>query len=135
MAELTVDVFVSVDGWAGSDGLPGYFGYLGPELADWIRTEGEAPQVVIPGRRTYELLAWLPEQFRDEGWERLRRSEKVVFSHSLASVAWPNTRICSGDLLDEITAIKARSPVPVRTMGSLSLVRQLVAGGVVDRCG
>lgn len=27
---LTVDIFLSVDGWAGSDGLPGYFGYLGP---------------------------------------------------------------------------------------------------------
>ena len=26
---LTVDIFLSVDGWAGSDGLPGYFGYLG----------------------------------------------------------------------------------------------------------
>ncbi len=37
---LVVDVFVSVDGWAGSDGLPGYFGYLGPELADWILEEG-----------------------------------------------------------------------------------------------
>jgi hypothetical protein len=31
---LTVDIFLSVDGWAGSDGLPGYFGYLGP--AWWI---------------------------------------------------------------------------------------------------
>lgn len=36
---LTADIFVSVDGWAGSDGLPGYFGYFGPELEDWIATE------------------------------------------------------------------------------------------------
>jgi hypothetical protein len=34
---LTVDIFLSVDGWAGSDGLPGYFGYLGPELQDGSR--------------------------------------------------------------------------------------------------
>jgi hypothetical protein len=26
---LIVDVFLSVDGWAGSDDLPGYFGYPG----------------------------------------------------------------------------------------------------------
>lgn len=50
---LTVDIFLSVDGWAGSDGLPGYFGYLGPELEEWITTELAAPQLVIMGRRTY----------------------------------------------------------------------------------
>ena len=27
---LVADLFISVDGYAGSDGLPGYFGYLGP---------------------------------------------------------------------------------------------------------
>jgi hypothetical protein len=43
VADLTVDVFVSVDDWAGSDGLPGHVGLLGPELADWITTEGRSP--------------------------------------------------------------------------------------------
>jgi hypothetical protein len=43
---LTVDIFISVDGWAGSEGLPGYFGYSGPELEEWITTEAVAPQLV-----------------------------------------------------------------------------------------
>ena len=133
MAELIVDVFVSADGWAGSDGLPGYFGYLGAELADWIRTEGSVPQTVVLGRRTYELLAGLPEELRDEGWEGLSRLNKVVFSRTLTFAAWTNTRICGGDLVDEIKALKADGPAPLRTMGSLSLARQLVSAGVVDR--
>ena len=133
MSSVTVDVFMSVDGWAGSDGLPGYFGYLGPELADWIRNEGEAPQLVLLGRRTYQMLADLPEEFRDEGWDRLSRLDKVVFSRTLTSAAWSNTRICNGGLVDEVTALREASPVPLRTMGSLSLARQLVAAGVVDR--
>ena len=90
---LTVDVFLSVDGWAGSDGLPGYFGYLGPELAEWIAGEGAAPQLVLLGRRTYDALAGLPEEFRDEGWNRLSQLEKVVFSRTLTQSSWPNTRI------------------------------------------
>lgn len=57
MADLTVDVFVPVDGRAGSDGLPGHVGHLGPELADWITTEGRSPQIVVLGRRTHEVLA------------------------------------------------------------------------------
>lgn len=130
---LVVDVFVSVDGWAGSDGLPGYFGYLGPELADWIAAEGAAPQVVLMGRRTYLMLADLPEEVRDEGWHRLSRLEKVVFSRSLTEASWSNTRICSGDLVDEVRGLKAGSDVPLRTVGSLSVARQLLAAGLVDR--
>lgn len=77
---LTVDIFLSVDGWAGSQGLPGYFGYLGPELAEWITTEGAAPQLVVMGRRTYEALAGLPDEARDESWHHLTVMNKVVFS-------------------------------------------------------
>ncbi len=39
MQTLTVDMFVSVDGWASSTNSPGYFGYFGPELEEWITTE------------------------------------------------------------------------------------------------
>jgi dihydrofolate reductase len=44
------------------DGLPGYFGYLGPELDEWITTELAAPQLVVMGRRTYEALGGLPDE-------------------------------------------------------------------------
>ena len=132
-SSLTVDVFLSVDGWAGSDGLPGYFGYLGPELAQWIDAEGAAPQMVVMGRRTYELLAGLPEQFRDEGWHRMSQVDKVVFSRTLTHVSWPNTRLSSGPPDDEVRAMKDVGEVPLRTVGSLSVARQLLDAGLVDR--
>ena len=119
---LTVDVFLSADGWAGSDGLPGYFGYLGPELEEWITAELAAPQLVIMGRRTYEALAGYP------GESGLTQLDMVVFSKTLQQVAWPNTRICGEDLVDEIRKLKAASDVPLRTVGSLSLARQLMPG-------
>jgi dihydrofolate reductase len=133
MSILTVDIFVSVDGWAGSDGLPGYFGYLGPDLEEWITTELAVPQLVVMGRRTYEALAELPDEARDESWERMSQLDKVVFSRTLHQAVWPNTRICSADLVDEVRTMKADSEVPLRTMGSLSLVQQLMNAGLVDR--
>jgi len=126
-SRLTVDIFLSVDGWAGSDGLPGYFGYLGPELEEWITTELAAPQLVIMGRRTYEALAAYPDE---SGMTQL---DKVVFSRTLQQVSWPNTRICGADLVEEIQRMKADSAVPLRTMGSVSLARQLIEAGLVDR--
>ncbi|MEO7982012.1 MAG: dihydrofolate reductase family protein [Sporichthyaceae bacterium] len=133
MSTLTVDIFVSVDGWAGSDGLPGYFGYLGPELQDWITAEADDLHVLVMGRRTYELLADLPTEAQDDGWRRMAETDKVVFSTSLREVSWANTRIVARDLLDEIRSMKADGDLPLRTAGSLSLARQLMAAGLVDR--
>jgi dihydrofolate reductase len=130
---LTVDIFLSVDGWAGSDGLPAYFGYLGPDLERWIEEAGSEAQIAIMGRRTYQALAGLPKQFREAGWERMARTETVVFSTTLQEVDWPNARVSSGDLASEVAKLKSDSDLPLRTIGSLSVARQLVDAGLVDR--
>jgi len=131
---LTVDIFVSVDGWAGSDGLPAYFGYGGPELEEWIATEAAAPHRILMGRKTYELLAELPEQARDDGWRQVTATDKVVFSTTLQEASWANTRICSDDPADEVRRMKADdSGLALRTTGSLSVARQLIGAGLVDR--
>jgi dihydrofolate reductase len=98
---LTVDLFISTDGFAGSDGLPGYFGYSGPDLEAWI-ADSTAPTVSIMGRRTYEMLASLPEEHRDAGWEQMAHLQTVVFSHTLQRAEWPNARTCHDDLGEEI---------------------------------
>jgi dihydrofolate reductase len=133
MQRLTVDVFLSVDGWARGETSPGYFGYLGPELEEWITAELALPQLVVLGRRTYEVLAGLPEQARDASWHRMTELDKVVFSGTLERTSWPNTRICRDDLITEVTGLKGDGDVPVRTMGSLSVARQLMGAGLVDR--
>lgn len=129
---LTVDLFVSVDGWAGSDGLPGYFGYPGAELEEWIATELARPQLVILGRRTYDALAGLPDPAPDAP-NPLAQLEKVVFSTTMQHADWPNTRVCRDDPVVEVRRLKAVGDVPLRTMGSLSVARQLAAAGLVDR--
>jgi dihydrofolate reductase len=130
---LTIDIFLSVDGWAGSDGLPGYFGYLGPELDRWITDELAAPQQVIMGRKTYETLAGLPNGARDESWHRMSRLDKVVFSRTLREADWPNTLLCARDVVAEVGAMKCDGTLPLRTMGSLCVARQLIGAGLVDR--
>jgi dihydrofolate reductase len=71
------------------DGLPGYFGYLGPELDEWITTELAAPQLVVMGRRTYEALGGLPDEARDESG--MTQLDKVVFSRTMGVCPWPES--------------------------------------------
>ena len=133
MQSVTVDVFLSVDGWAGSEKSPGYFGYFGPQLDEWINSELEKPQLVLMGRRTYDALSELPDEAKDEGWQRMNELDKVVFSRTLQEVDWDNTRICADDAVQQVARLKAEGDRPMRTMGSLSIARQLLDAGLVDR--
>ena len=112
VSTLTVDIFLSVDGWPGSNGLPGYFGCLGPELEEWITTELAAPGVVVVGRRTYEALTGLPEEARDGSWQRMTQLDKVVFSRTLQQATWPTTRICGDDAAQEVQRMNATATFP-----------------------
>lgn len=130
---LTADLFVSVDGWARGEHPPGYFGYFGPELERRIFDELSRPQHVLMGRRTYEALAALSNDVRHEGDHRVTRLTTTVFSWTLDGVDWPNATIESRDAVESVRALKDATDVPLRTMGSLSVVQQLLNAGLVDR--
>ena len=130
--ELVVDLFISVDGWAGSDGLPAYFGYDGPELQTWIRAEQAIPELVLMGRRTYDAFRELPADAWSADHAHLMELDKIVFSREVDSVTWPKTRVCR-DLLADIPQLKTDAATRLRTWGSMSLVGQLLRADLVDR--
>ena len=131
-AELVVDLFVSVDGWAGGDGLPAYFGYFGSELQEWITAEKATPEIVLMGRRTYETFCALPADAWADDHDHLMDLDKVVFSQTLQSVDWPGTQICR-HLIEDTQQLKSEASRRLRTWGSMSLVGQLLSAGLVDR--
>jgi dihydrofolate reductase len=130
---VTADLFISVEGWARGEHSPGYFGYFGPELERWISDELSRPQHVLMGRRTYEALAAVANDVRDEGYEGMTRLSTTVFSRTLRGVDWPNATIESRDAVESVRALKGATDVPLRTMGSISVVQQLLNAGLVDR--
>ncbi|MBB5788883.1 dihydrofolate reductase family protein [Jiangella mangrovi] len=132
MSTLTVDIFISADGYARGEDSPAYFGYLGPDLERWIGDQGSTRQIALMGRVTYEALSAIPEEVRDEGWDQMMQTETVVFSRTLTATTWPNARV-RADLVPEVTRLKKESDVGLYTIGSVSLARQLTDAGLVDR--
>jgi dihydrofolate reductase len=133
MSQLTVDLFVSLDGFAAAKDVGPYFGYGGPELDEWIDAELDKPQLIVLGRTTYEALATISSQGSGPG-SRLTESPKAVVSSTLSEpLEWDNTRLIAGDAVDVLPAIKRDSEVPMRTMGSISMVQSLTRAGLVDR--
>lgn len=133
MSELVCELIVSLDGFARGERSPGYFGYFAPEFADWISTNTALPHRTLIGRRSYELLAGLPAEARDEGYEAMRATPGWLFSRTLEATDWPELQVVRDDLVGFVRDLKREGGSELRTLGSLSLVRQLLEAGLVDR--
>jgi dihydrofolate reductase len=131
MSELIADLFISVDGYAKGSRSPAFFGFGGPDLDRWIGDQMARPQRHLMGRKTYAALAALPQAVHDEGSPGLVATPTTVFSRTLQTVSWPHATI-SDDLVGTVRRLKA-GDTDMRTIGSLSLVGQLLRAGLVDR--
>jgi len=134
MRELTADMFVTLDGFTSGTDVGAYFGYGGPELGSWVHDALEQPQLMLLGRVTYEALSTICTSATDDVSARMNQLPKAVFSNTLQEpLAWNNARLVTGDLADEIWALKRQAGDPLRTVGSIRLVRGLMLLGLVDR--
>ena len=64
----------------------------------------------------------------------MRSLPATVVSTTLeGSLDWPDATVVSGDAVDVVARLKEESEVPLRSHGSLSMNRALMAAGLVDR--
>ncbi len=136
MRELTADIFVSLDGFAAdADGGQSWtFGHFGPQFAEYAQHVLGQPQVMIMGRVTYELMAGVWPSSPDPLAAQMNSLPKLVFSTTLAEpLSWSNARLATRGLAEEIGALKQQPGDPLRSIGSITLVRSMMAAGLVDR--
>jgi dihydrofolate reductase len=87
------------------------------------------------GRRTYELFAgtWGVRKDMDNPYVgALNTRPKYVASNTLASADWADTTVLSGDLAAAIGELKAKPGGELQVHGSGTLIRWLLANGLVD---
>ena len=135
MPNLTVDFIMSLDGYGGAEGWPGYWGMEGPEYLAWIKENEEYEHTTLMGATTYRLLSGYAAEMPDEpGLAALTALPKIVFSSTLKTpLSWANTELVDGNPVESVQDMKRRDSRPLRTVGSLSLCRSLLEAGVVDR--
>ena len=144
-ATYTVDVFSTVDGF----GAPkpgtwgGYWDKQGAELLDHrLALYGEEQRMVF-GANTYRMFARF-ERLRGSSPEadkagdpwvtRMRTLPATVVSTTLEELLdWPGATLARGDAVDVVARLKEESEVPLRSHGSVSMNRALMAAGLVDR--
>ena len=140
-ATYTFDVFSSLDGFgSASANWSGYWGKQGPELLAHRLALYDTPQRMVFGATTFRafmgMLASSSEdsEVRDPWVTKMWRSPATVISSTLTGPQdWPDATVVSGSAVDIVTRLKEESDVPLRSHGSLSLNRSLMAAGLVDR--
>ena len=141
-ATYTSDVFTSLDGFGSVSGgdWGGYWGKQGQELLDRRLALYEEDQRMVLGANTYRQFAEMLADSTDESdvrdpWvTRMRHLPATVVSTTLdGPLDWPDATVASGDAVDVVARLKKESEVPLRSHGSLSMNRALMAAGLVDR--
>jgi dihydrofolate reductase len=137
----TFDVFSSLDGFGAAGGdWTGYWGKQGPELLDHrLALYGEEQRMVF-GATTHRAFARMlaasteESEVRDPWVTRMRSLPATVVSTTLdGPLDWPDATLVRGDAVAVVARLKAESAVPLRSHGSLSMNRALLAAGLVDR--
>ncbi len=140
MGKLVVTEFVSVDGvFEDPGGAEDYvhggwtFEYdRGEEGNKFKLDELMEAQVQLLGRVTYEGFAAAWPSRGGPFAEKLNNDPKVVVSSTLGDPEWQNTTVLSGDVVDEVSKLKAETDGVILVAGSGTLVGTLLAAGLVD---
>lgn len=96
----------------------------------------ERNEVLLQGRRTYQVsaAAW-PERSGDPFSDWINHAQKYVVSDSLreSDLTWqPTTIIPRADLVNAVAGLRDKPGGDVYIYGSLSVVRSLLAAGMID---
>jgi len=140
-ATYTFDVFSSLDGYGSNSGdWGGYWGKQGPELLDHRLALYSTEQRMVFGANTYRAFAQMlasataESDVHDPWVTRMTHLPATIVSKTLkAPLDWPDATLVHGDAVDVVARLKQESDVPLRSHGSLSMNRALMAAGLVDR--
>ncbi len=138
MAQLVSTLFIAADGVAEIDPA-WHFPYFDESMGRAVTEDYATSDVLLLGRVTYDSFAGAWPGREDAGEEdapmakQLGDLRKVVVSRQPQTFSWRGSEQLDGDLVPAVTALKADPGVRgVLVPGSLSVVQQLLAAGLVD---
>ena len=138
MATIVSTLFMSLDGVVEIDPT-WHFPYFDDHMGAAVDADYTGVDALLLGRVTYDSFAGAWPGREDAGEEdadfaqRLGDMRKLVVTHSTADLGWRNVERLSGDLVESVSALKETPGLTkVLIAGSISVVRQLLAAGLID---
>jgi dihydrofolate reductase len=137
MRKVVTDHLLSLDGYfGGPDGEIDWFGF-DEESMEWSRKIMGAASSIVMGRRTFELMAqyWPTERAREQEpyiAGHMTDLPKIVFSNTLDTHTWKNTKFVHGPVAELIRAEKQGNGGSILVLGSSLILAPLWKDHLVD---
>jgi len=135
---LTSFGHVSLDGYfVGGSGDMSWAHKRDAEWSAFVAENAGSDSELVFGRTTYQMMAgyWPTSQAIQASprvAERMNHTPKVVFSRTLDTVAWNNTKLVKGDIAASMRRMKKQPGKPMVILGSGSIVSQMAQEGLID---
>ena len=98
-----------------------------------MRTFGQ-DQVLVFGATTFREFRQFVVEYDEPYYDSMTALPKLVFSSTLEEpLGWENSALVKEDAVTTVERLKRETAVPMRSHGSISLNRALLAAGLVDR--
>ena len=138
MKKITAGLFMSLDGVVEAPDQ-WHFPYFNDEMGAAVGATFGAADTLILGRKTYDSFAGAWPDREAAGGEdavfakALGDARKIVVSTQKLEFSWRNSELLEGDLVEAVSALKNEpGGSNIAMSGSVSIVRQLLAAGLLD---
>ncbi len=142
MGKIVVSENISLDGVVqdptGEEGFKhgGWFGQVSEEdregRAKVVLEEALGAAAFLLGRRSYEFLAARWPSRSGELADRLRGLPKYVVSSTLKDPGWDNSKVLTGEVVNEVSKLKQELDGDIVVAASFQLVRTLMEHDLLD---
>jgi dihydrofolate reductase len=137
MRKITASLFIALDGVVEAPDQ-WHFPYFNDEMGAAVDADIGAADTLLLGRKTYDSFAgaWPDREAAGEEdaeiAKRLGDARKIVVSNQQLEFTWRNSEQLDGDLVEAVRALKQEPGGTIAMSGSVSVVRQLLAAGLLD---
>jgi len=137
MRKITAGLFMSLDGVVEAPDQ-WHFPYFNEQMGAAVDATIVSADTLLLGRVTYDSFAAAWPEREEAGEEdadfarRLGDARKIVVSSQDRELSWRNSERLEGDLVEAVTALKQEPGGDIAMSGSVSVVRQLLAAGLLD---
>ncbi|MGI8689771.1 MAG: dihydrofolate reductase family protein [Thermomicrobiales bacterium] len=133
MRKIVAGLFITLDGVVGSPDkwqIP----YRNDEMGQAVTSQMDAADAMLLGRVTYkEFASFWPEAPADDPFTaRMNTTPKFVVSTTLDTVAWQNSTLITGNVVEELTRLKQQPGKNIGITGSATLIRSLLRDHLLD---
>jgi dihydrofolate reductase len=137
MRKIVAGMFISLDGVVEAPDQ-WHFPYFNEEMGAAVDASIGGADTILFGRTTYDSFAGAWPEREQAGEEdapfatKLGNMRKIVVSSRELELTWRNSEQLEGDLVEAVTALKNEPGGDIAMSGSVSVVRQLLAAGLLD---